>query len=124
VSGGFIMGLFGDVATILLQKTDGDGGLLAGYEIVEFIQPIYAGDVLNIDAKIITIGNTSRKFECTAWKVLQPYEKGPSASSAAYLEKPIKVCRAIGTGVVRKDKRRLTNKPNGTAAMLQGITTM
>ncbi len=38
--------LFGDVATELLIKMDGDEGLFCAYDNVEFLAPTYAGDYI------------------------------------------------------------------------------
>jgi 3-aminobutyryl-CoA ammonia-lyase len=107
VAGGYLMELFGDAATVLMQKYDGDGGLLAAYESVEFLAPIYAGDVIEIEVKLINVGNTSRKFECIARKILQQMDMGPNPSSAVFFETPIIVGKAVGIGVVRKEKQWL-----------------
>ena len=44
VNGAHMLSLFGDVATELAIRCDGDEGLLAGYENVEFLAPLYSGD--------------------------------------------------------------------------------
>ena len=54
VDGARILGLFGDAATELLIINDGDEGLFRAYEKVDFLAPVYAGDFLEIHAKIIT----------------------------------------------------------------------
>jgi 3-aminobutyryl-CoA ammonia-lyase len=110
VAGSHIMMLFGDAATVLMQKHDGDGGLLAGYESVKFIEPVYVGDVLEIEAVIKKIGNTSRTIQFSAWKILQQKDVGPYSSSAKVLEPPVIVCSAVGTSVVKKEKQWLTKK--------------
>ena len=40
VDGAKMLNLFGDVATELLIRHDGDEGLFAGYEKVEFLAPV------------------------------------------------------------------------------------
>ena len=45
VDGAYALGLFGDVATEVCIRTDGDEGLFAGYSDVQFRAPIRAGDV-------------------------------------------------------------------------------
>ncbi len=54
--------LFGDLATELLIRYDGDEGLFAGYESVTFLAPVYAGDYIEAEAEIMDTGNTSRKM--------------------------------------------------------------
>ena len=46
VDGARILALFGDAATELMIRTDGDEGLLAAYETVQFLSPTHAGDFL------------------------------------------------------------------------------
>ena len=42
VDGAYVLGLFGDVATELCVRTDGDEGLFASYSDVQFVGPVYA----------------------------------------------------------------------------------
>jgi 3-aminobutyryl-CoA ammonia-lyase len=105
ISGAKILELFGDVATELLIKNDGDEGLFAGYKKIDFLAPVYAGDFIEAKGKIIRIGNTSRDIEFEAYKVIQA-RKDVSESAADYLEKPILVVKAKGTCVVKKENQR------------------
>ena len=43
VDGARMLNLFGDVATELLIKYDGDEGLFRAYDSVEFLAPVQAG---------------------------------------------------------------------------------
>jgi 3-aminobutyryl-CoA ammonia-lyase len=45
VDGAYVLGLFGDAATELCIRSDGDEGLFAGYDSVEFTAAVQAGDV-------------------------------------------------------------------------------
>ena len=105
VDGARLLELFGDVATELLIKNDGDEGLFRAYDNVEFLAPVYAGDYLEIRGEIVEIKNTSRKMKFEAWKyiTIKP-EIGDSA--AEYLENPILVSKASGTCIVPKEKQR------------------
>lgn len=105
VDGARIVALFGDVATELLIKCDGDEGLFKAYENIEFMAPVYAGDYIEAYGKIINIGNTSRKMIFEARKVVSP-RVDINDSAADFLEEPIIVCKATGTCVVTKDKQR------------------
>lgn len=62
--------LFGDVATELLIKADGDEGLFCAYDNVEFLAPVYAGDYIEACGEIVSFGNTSRKMVFEARKVI------------------------------------------------------
>jgi 3-aminobutyryl-CoA ammonia-lyase len=105
VDGAKMLQLFGDVATELLIRNDGDEGLFAAYEKVEFLAPVFAGDFIEATGEIIHAGNSSRKMTFEAKKVLVP-RKDINDSAADLLSEPIVVCRATGTCVVPKDKQR------------------
>ena len=99
VDGARILALFGDVATELLIRHDGDEGLFRAYDAVEFLAPLYAGDFVEIRAEIVKAGKTSRtmRFEC--WKIIAPRaDLAPSA--AEVLSEPVLCVKASGTCVV------------------------
>lgn len=105
VDGAKMLSLFGDVATELLIKNDGDEGLFRAYESVEFLAPVYAGDFIEAYGKITDIGNTSRKMYFEARKIAAQ-RPDINDSAGEILEAPIIVCKAVGTCVVPKDKQR------------------
>jgi 3-aminobutyryl-CoA ammonia-lyase len=105
VDGAKMLQLFGDVATELLIINDGDEGLFAGYDKVEFLAPVYAGDYIEAVGEIVNVGNSSRKMIFEARKVIKP-RQDISDSAADFLEEPIVVCRASGTCVVPKSCQR------------------
>ncbi|MCP2257517.1 3-aminobutyryl-CoA ammonia-lyase [Streptoalloteichus tenebrarius] len=99
VEGAYSLGLFGDVATELCVRTDGDEGLFAGYESVEFLAPLLAGDVVEATATLTRVGTRSRGVAFEARVVCRATpERGPSA--AEVLDPPLVVTRARGTVVV------------------------
>lgn len=106
VDGAHIMQLFGDVATELTIRYDGDEGLLRAYENVEFMQPVHGGDFLEIFGKIINVGETSRKILFEAFKIISSSGDLNQASACDVLNPPVLVAKAIGTSVVTKDKQR------------------
>ena len=105
VDGAKMLQLFGDVATELLIRNDGDEGLFVAYDEVEFLAPVYAGEFIEAVGKITKIGNTSRKMEFEAKKVIVP-RPDINESACDVLDEPVVVCRAEGTCVVPKDKKR------------------
>lgn len=105
IDGAHMLHLFGDLATELLIRYDGDEGLFAGYEEVKFLAPVYAGDYIEARAKIVGVGKTSRKMEFIAEKVIT-CRKDISESAADLLETPIAVCTAVGTCVTPKANQR------------------
>ena len=106
VDGAHMVHLFGDVATELLIMTDGDEGLFCAYDNIEFLAPVYAGDYIEAEGWVTKIGNTSRKMEFVARKVIIP-RPDISDSAADVLPEPITVCRASGTCVVPKKCQRI-----------------
>jgi len=105
VDGARMLQLFGDVATELLIRNDGDEGLFAGYEKTEFVAPVYAGDYIEAVGKIVKVGRSSRRMEFEARKVIIS-KPDVNNSAADILDEPVIVCRAIGTCVVPMDKQR------------------
>ena len=105
VDGARILALFGDAATELLIRHDGDEGLLRAYESVELLAPSCAGDYLEVEAELLRVGNTSRGMRFEARKVIAARPE-LSDSAAEVLAPPVVVCRAAGTCVVPKDKQR------------------
>ncbi|KAF6242083.1 3-aminobutyryl-CoA ammonia lyase [Nitrosopumilus sp. b1] len=106
VDGARIMNLFGDVATELTIRLDGDEGLLRAYDNVEFLAPVYGGDFLEVTGKITNIGNTSCKIAFEAYKIITAAKDAQHESACDVLEPPVLVAKASGTAVVTKDKQR------------------
>jgi 3-aminobutyryl-CoA ammonia-lyase len=100
VDGAYSLGLFGDVATELCIRTDGDEGLLASYSDVQFLAPVRAGDVVEVSAELVKVGRRSRVVELAVRVVArgEPTDQAPGA--ARVLEPPLLVTTATGTVVV------------------------
>jgi 3-aminobutyryl-CoA ammonia-lyase len=99
VDGAYALGLFGDVATEVCIRADGDEGLFASYSDVQFVAPIRAGDVVEVTAQVTRVGNRSRtlEFSCVVVCRGRPDE---SPSAAEVLDPPIVAVVATGTVVV------------------------
>ena len=99
VDGAYSLGLFGDVATELCIRTDGDEGLFASYSDVQFKAPVRAGDVLEVTAEIVRVGTRSRTMD---FRVLVVGRGRPdrSESAAEMLAEPVVATTATGTVVV------------------------
>jgi 3-aminobutyryl-CoA ammonia-lyase len=106
VDGAKALALFGDVATELLIRYDGDEGLFRAYEKVDFLAPLYAGDFIEVEGEIISIGNTSRKMHFKCYKIISA-RPDISPSAADLLTTKILCTEAIGTCIVLKDKQRV-----------------
>ncbi len=103
VDGAYVLGLFGDVATEVCIRTDGDEGLFAAYERVEFLAPVRAGDVVEVTATVTRVGTRSRDLELLAHVVCRA-EPDRSPSAATVLDPPLLAVRAAGTVVVSASK--------------------
>ncbi len=110
VDGAHIMKLFGDVATELTIRYDGDEGLLRAYEQVEFLEPVHSGDFLEIIGKIVKVGNSSRKILFEAFKIISSSQDVSQESACNVLKPPILVAKAVGTTVVTKNKQRIKHE--------------
>jgi 3-aminobutyryl-CoA ammonia-lyase len=110
VDGARLLALFGDVATELLVRADGDEGLFRAYQAVEFLAPVHAGDFLEVSGELVGVGSTSRAMRFEARQVIRP-RPDLSDSAAELLAEPVVVCRASGTCVVPREKQRLRPAP-------------
>jgi 3-aminobutyryl-CoA ammonia-lyase len=104
VDGAFVLKLFGDAATELLVRRDGDEGLFRAYSSVDFLAPVHAGDYLEVEAELTRAGRTSREMRFEARKVIAP--AGGTSSGASLLEPPVVVARASGTCVVPLERQK------------------
>ena len=100
VDGAKMLQLFGDLATELLIRSDGDEGLFVAYDKVEFLAPVLAGDFIEAHGRITQMGKSSRKMEFEARKVISAANVPGQVSAADVLNPPVVVCRASGTCVV------------------------
>jgi 3-aminobutyryl-CoA ammonia-lyase len=101
VDGAFVMRLFGDAATELLVRHDGDEGLFRAYQFVEFLVPVAVGDYIEVEAEMIRVGRTSRDLGFVARKTV-----AGNSGSAQVLNPPVVVARARGTCVVPLERQR------------------
>lgn len=106
VDGARVLGLFGDVATELLIRHDGDEGLFVAYDSVVFKAPVYAGDYLEVHGRITRVGNTSRAMAFEAYKVIAADPTPEQPSRARVLDEPVLVVAATGTCMVPKQFQR------------------
>ena len=99
VDGAYGLGLFGDVATELCIRSDGDEGLFASYSDVQFRAPVRAGDCVEVTATLTRVGTRSRTldFRLTVVARGRP-DLGPSAAEA--LPEPLVATTATGVVVV------------------------
>jgi 3-aminobutyryl-CoA ammonia-lyase len=99
VDGAYGLGLFGDVATELCIRTDGDEGLVASYSEVQFLAPVRAGDCIEVTAELVRVGTRSRGME---FRLVVVARGRPEAgeSAAEVLAEPLVATTATGVVVV------------------------
>jgi 3-aminobutyryl-CoA ammonia-lyase len=100
VDGAYSLGLFGDVATEMCIRTDGDEGLFASYSEVQFRQPVRAGDVLEIACEITRVGTRSRTLDFTVHVVARGAASELASGAANMLDEPLLATTATGVVVV------------------------
>lgn len=99
VDGAYGLGLFGDVATEMCIRTDGDEGLFASYADVQFVAPVRAGDVVEVSATLVRIGGRSRDLRFEVRVVCRARADAPPGRSDV-LDPPVLATTATGTVVV------------------------
>ena len=107
------MELFGDVATELCIRSDGDEGLFAGYSSVDFLAPLYAGDFIQVEGEVAKKGSSSRQIEFRVLRYARP-RPDVSDSAADVLDEPEVVARATGTCVVALERQRRVGEGSGS----------
>lgn len=106
IDGAFVVRLFGDLATELLIRHDGDEGLFAAYDMIEFKAQLNAGDYLEVWGWIDKVGNTSRHMQFEAYKVIGAAGDKKCPSACNVFPEPMLVARGGGTCVVPKQFQR------------------
>jgi 3-aminobutyryl-CoA ammonia-lyase len=99
VDGAYGLGLFGDVATEVCIRTDGDEGLFASYSDVQFMAPVRAGDLVETVATLVRVGSRSRTIEFEL-RVIARGRPDVSESAAEVLAEPVVATTATGVVVV------------------------
>jgi 3-aminobutyryl-CoA ammonia-lyase len=104
VDGAYSLAAFGDVATEMCVRTDGDEGLFASYSDVQFLAPVRAGDCIEIEATLVRVGSRSREMSFEVRVIARANQGGPAdpgrKSAAGLLEEPIVATTARGVVVV------------------------
>ena len=89
VDGAYSLAAFGDVATEMCIRTDGDEGLFASYADVQFRAPVRTGDVIEIECRLVRVGRRSREMEFEVRVVARGTGSDAQPSAAEVLDPPI-----------------------------------
>jgi 3-aminobutyryl-CoA ammonia-lyase len=99
VDGAYSLAAFGDVATEMCIRTDGDEGLFASYSDVQFRAPVRAGDCIEIEATLVRVGSRSREMSFEL-RVVARGNSDRGQSAADLLSDPVVATTARGVVVV------------------------
>ncbi len=108
VDGAYSLALFGDVATEVCIRTDGDEGLFASYSDVQFKAPVRAGDILEIEATVTRVGTRSRTLDLVARIVCRGR---PDLGGSAAEVVPEAIVATTATGIVVVPEHGYGNRP-------------
>jgi 3-aminobutyryl-CoA ammonia-lyase len=100
VDGAYVLGMFGDVATEMCVRTDCDEGLFASYDDVQFRAPVRAGDVIEVECRLVRVGRRSREMEFEVRVVARGTGSEAQPGAAEVLDPPVVATTARGTCVV------------------------
>lgn len=70
INGSRITDYFGDITGELMARATGDGSLLRAYRDINFLAPVYVGDVMEYHGWIEKKFNTSYEVHFEAWKIM------------------------------------------------------
>jgi len=118
VNGARMLDFFGDLATELAIRMDGDEALYRTYEHIDFLAPVYAGDFMEYYGWLEKVGNTSHRMCFEAYKVIELARDSALEESAAnVLNPPVLVGRAeeVKKPVSRKEKGGKGKSDKGAA---------
>jgi 3-aminobutyryl-CoA ammonia-lyase len=99
VDGAYSLAAFGDVATEMCIRTDGDEGLFASYSDVQFRAPVRAGDCIEIEATLVRVGSRSREMTFEV-RIIARGNPDRGGSAADLLDKSVIATTARGVVVV------------------------
>ena len=109
VDGAYSLALFGDVATEICIRTDGDEGLFASYSDVQFRAPGAGRRRVEVEATVTRVGHPQPRildFEArVVCRGAAGRRAGAGASAAEVLDPPIVATTATGTVVVPARRR-------------------
>ncbi len=118
VDGAYVLGLFGDVATEMCIRTDGDEGLFASYSDVQFRAPVLAGDIIEATATMTAVGRRSRRLAFEA-RVVCRADPARGESAAAVSASPSSSSPRRGPWWSRRPRPFSQREYHGTICMLR-----
>ncbi|WML36104.1 hotdog fold domain-containing protein [Clostridium sp. OS1-26] len=97
VNGSRSITIMGDVATRLMIMSDGNEGRCLGFDKIRLYNSIFAGDYLEVIARVIGVEDKKKKIQCRTFKVAYNPNIPEQASAIDVLEEPILCTEFIAT---------------------------
>ena len=105
VGGWWLMKVFGDACNEIALRYDGDSALLIAYEKAEFLAPVYVGDFIEVNCRLVKVGNTSRRYDYVAKKIIAASHEDPNCGDV--LDPPQIVSTLTSIDVCPKERQRI-----------------
>jgi len=108
VAGNDTLDIISDLVSFVLFGFDGYNGMLAGYDKIEFLSPVYIGDILHAVGKLVKVGNRSRTIECEVYRIAEGTPKPGLGSlklpvAHRFFDQPQLVARARAVMVISRE---------------------
>ena len=100
-SGAFLLQCFGEAVSALSIGREGHGGALVAVDRMSFRHALHAGDLIEIAARFVSKGVTSRRYECEGWLLQSHFDKGARTVDWSVYDPPTLVGGGLLTIVVR-----------------------
>jgi len=97
IPGYTLLRLMADCASEVGIALDGMDGFLARWENVDFLEPVYAGDWIEVRARLVKKGHRSRTMSCEVHLVVRGDRREDAKPHV--LEEPVVVARGQLVGV-------------------------
>ena len=101
IAGAKVMEIFGDLETEIAIREGGDEGLCAGYEFVEFLEPLFVGDFIEAKATVVAAKGRRRSVDLELFRVVAGHPTGTGTP----LSPPVLAARARANVVVETASR-------------------
>jgi 3-aminobutyryl-CoA ammonia-lyase len=90
-----LLRLFADCSSELGIRFNGSDGYLAAYESANFLKAVYAGDYIEITAKVLSKGNRSRRVGVIATRSIRSESLGGGLVTGQVIDPPEEVANAV-----------------------------
>lgn len=97
VNGSRSITIMGDVATRLMVMSDGNEGRCLGFDKIRLYNSIFAGDYLEVIARVIGVEGKKKKIQCRTFKVAHNPNIPEQESAIDVLEEPILCTEFVAT---------------------------